>query len=338
MEGFMNNQHLTQTILQLHQAGQSKREISRLLKISRNTVRKLLAQDTLSSTKEHGEELTMLIKSLITTCRGNLVRVQEILEQQHQHKIAYSTLTYLVRKYQLKEAPQRVGEYCFAPGEEMQHDTSPHIIHFGDKKVKAQCASLVLGFSRKIFMQYYPNFTRFEAKAFLQQALQFMLGSCKRCIIDNTSVILASGAGNYATIAPEMLMFSGFFGFEFTAHAVNNPNRKGKIERPFNYIENNFLPGRNFTDWQDLNQQALQWCIVVNQKLKRTLGMAPDAAYVQEKSALLILPTVMPPIYKYLQRTVDTQGYVTRKIYRSHIRDLSISKSNRNLLQTPASH
>jgi transposase len=169
----MNRSPLIQVVHQLHQAGQSKREISRLLKISRNTVRKLLRQDGQLPVKSSSssEELTALVGPLITTCRGNLVRVREILEQQYQRKVSYSTLTYLVRKHKLKETPQRVGEYCFAPGEEMQHDTSPHIVYFGDKKVKAQCAALVLGFSRKIFMQYYPNFTRFEAKAFLQQAL-----------------------------------------------------------------------------------------------------------------------------------------------------------------------
>ena len=306
----MNQTPLIQVVRQLHQAGRGKREISRLLKISRNTVRKLLRQNGQLSGKKSDEELTTLIEPLITTCRGNLVRVREVLEQQHQRKVAYSTLTYLVRKLQLREIPQRYGEYCFAPGEEMQHDTSPHLVYFGDKKVKAQCAALVLGFSRKIFIQYYPNFTRFEAKVFLQQALQFMQGSCRRCIIDNTSVILAAGAGINAIIAPEMLMFCRFFGFEFVAHAVNNPNRKGKIEKPFSYAENNFLAGRSFTDWQDLNHQVEQWCIAVNQKPKRILGMSPEAAYIQEKSMLLALPEVMPPIYKCLQRTVDTQGYI----------------------------
>lgn len=295
---------------QLHQAGRGKREISRLLKISRNTVRKLIRQDGQLPSKNGDEELTALIEPLITTCRGNLVRVREVLEEQYQRKVPYSTLTHLVRKFQLKEIPQRFGEYCFAPGEEMQHDTSPHLVYFGAKKVKAQCAALVLGFSRKIFIQYYPNFTRFEVKAFLQQALQFMQGSCKRCIIDNTSVILAAGAGSHAVIAPEMLMFCRFFGFEFIAHAVNDPNRKGKIERPFSYVENNFLVGRIFTDWSDLNQQAEQWCIAVNQKPKRILGMTPEAAYIQEKPALLALPEVILPIYKCFQRTVDTQGYI----------------------------
>lgn len=240
------------------------------------------------------------------------MRVHENLTQEHQHPLAYSTLTYLVRKHQLRELPsKRIGEYVYLPGVEMQHDTSPHWVCMNGKCVKAQCASLIFGFSRKLFIQYYPRFTRFEAKAFLQQALLFMQGSCRRCIVDNTSVILAAGAGAQAVIAPEMVFFSRFFGFEFVAHAVNHPNRKGKIERPFYYAETNFLAGRTFSDWRDLNEQALHWCQhVANQKPKRVLGMAPDTAYIQEKSVLIPLPEVMPPIYNHFQRVADTQGYV----------------------------
>ena len=169
------------------------------------------------------QALIELITPLLISCRGNLVRVYEILQQEYHCTFAYSTLTYWVRKYQLQQkAPKRVGEYCFAPGEEMQHDTSPHDILMNGQRIRAQCAALVLGFSRRLLIQYYPSFTRFEAKLFLQQALAFMQGSCKRCVIDNTSVILAAGAGVHAVIAPEMLFFSRFYGFEFIAHAVKS--------------------------------------------------------------------------------------------------------------------
>jgi hypothetical protein len=62
---------------------------------------------------------------------------------------------------------RRSGIYTFEPGEVMQHDTSPHRFELGDKPVSAQCASLILTYSRMLFIQYYPAFTRFEAKAFL---------------------------------------------------------------------------------------------------------------------------------------------------------------------------
>jgi transposase len=306
------------------------REISRLLGISRNSVRRLIRQkDQETESTDHSELSDQqkafarqkysrheahlsLIKTLLTECRNNLVRVHERLAGEHQVVLPYSTLTYLVRKYQLQSSTtQRVGEYHWEPGEEMQHDTSPHVVMIAGKPVKAQCAALVLAFSRQLVIQYYPCYTRFEAKLFLQQALSFMQGSCRRCVIDNTTVILAAGAGQSAVVAQDMQFFSRFYGFEFKAHAVNHPDRKGRIERPFAYVENNFLAGRQFSDWEDLNRQARAWCeTVANQKPKRCLGMSPQTAYIQEKPFLLPLPDVALPIYQHNQRTVDTQGYI----------------------------
>jgi DNA-binding transcriptional MerR regulator len=304
-------------VKQLRHLGKPIREIGRILNLSRNTVRKLLRQETTPDgtmfKNQHEQELVELIQSLLQSCRGNLVRVHEIMTSDHQHDLAYSSLTYLVRKYQLKETgkKQRFGEYYYEPGVEMQHDTSPHQVIINGQPVKAQCASLVLGFSRKLFIQYYPCFTRFEAKVFLSEALLFMQGSCQRCIIDNTSVILAAGAGANAVVAPEMLFLSRIFGFTFVAHAVGDANRKGKCERQFYYVETNFLAGRTFSDWHDLNQQARLWCETVsNAKSKRALSMSPNAAFIQEMPALMRLPAVMPPIYKNVQRIIDTRGFV----------------------------
>jgi hypothetical protein len=75
--------------------------------------------------------------------------------------------------------------------------------------------------------------TRFEAKAFLSEALRFFDAVARRCVIDNTSVILAGGSGANALIAPEMEAFGELLGFEFMAHAIGHSDRKGRIERPF---------------------------------------------------------------------------------------------------------
>lgn len=53
----------------------------------------------------------------------------------------------------------------------------------------------LLAYSRKLFIQYYPAFTRFEARLFLREAFLFMEGSCPRCTIDNPSVIVADHEG-----------------------------------------------------------------------------------------------------------------------------------------------
>lgn len=259
------------------------------------------------------EELSPLIREVFRISKGNALRIQEILQSEYGRNVPYSTLTRIVRDLDLREDHKkpRSGIYEFGPGQEMQHDTSPHQVIMGGNKVKAQCAGLVLGYSRKLFIQYYPSFTRFEARVFLDAAFRFMDGACPRCIIDNTSVIVAHGSGPEAEIAPEMERFGQVFGVKFIPHAIGDADRKAKMERNFSYVEHNFLAGRTFTDWHDLNEQAKRWCQeVANQKVKRSLGMSPEAAYLMEKPHLTLLPPYIPPVYQTFYRMVDVEGYV----------------------------
>ena len=86
---------------------------------------------------------------------------------------------------------------------------------------------------------------------------------------------------------------------------------KGRVERPFSYVENNFLAGRTFSDWSDLNAQARAWCQdVANAKVKRVLGMSPQAAYLMEKPHLRALPAALPPVTEIHHRVVDSYGFV----------------------------
>lgn len=290
------------------------REISRLLKLSRNTVRRILRapEHSASEAPPCDAHTLALLKPCFERARGNGVRVQELLAQEHGIEVSYSTLTRWVRQAGLRAPVQRSGEYHFAPGEEMQHDTSPHRVMIAEKIVATQCASLVLAYSRRLFIQYYPRFTRFEAKCFLLEAARFMDGTCPTCIIDNTSVMVAAGAGEDAVIAPEMAAFARTLGFSFRAHRVGHADRKGRVERPFAYAEHNFLPGRSFSDFEDLNRQALAWCReVANHKPKRVLGISPEAAYVIEKPHLQPLPSATPPVYEVFERVVDLYGYVS---------------------------
>jgi len=234
--------------------------------------------------------------------------------EEHALSIPYSTLTHMVRDLELRDGKKskRAGSYHFGPGEEMQHDTSPHTLVLNGKTVTAQCASLVLCYSRRLFIRYYPSFTRFEARHFLSEAFRFMDGTAPRCIIDNSNVIVARGTGADAEMAPEMEGFGRIFSVTFEAHEVEDCDRKGRVERPFSYVEGNFLAGRTFLDWEDLNRQAIEWCRnTSNPKFKRSLGMSPDAAYLVEKPYLQTLPPYLPPVYQCLFRVVDISGYVS---------------------------
>jgi transposase len=312
--------------------GHSLREISRLLKLSRNTVRRILhAHDRESETAASppcDAQTLSRIEDAFIRARGNVVRVRQLLAEENDLHISYSTLTRWIRDADLRSPPRRSGEYKHAPGTEAQHDTSPHRVMIAGKLVTAQCAGLVLAYSRRLFVQYYPRFTRFEAKHFLLEAARFMDGTCPLCVIDNTSVVVVDGTGADAVMAPEMVAFGRTLGFGFQAHAVGHADRKGRIERPFSYVETNFLPARSFSSFEDLNRQALAWCRdIANQKPKRVLGMSPDAAYVIEKPYLQPLPRALPPVYEVFERTVDLYGYVSVDTNRYSVPERFVGRS-----------
>lgn len=192
------------SVLTLHQQGTSVREISRVLHLSRNTVRGILREPTPAPTPEPAMAgLTQQrLSEVYARAKGNAVRMAQILADEHNLHPPYSTLTRWVREAELRQPPKRSGEYHFEPGQEMQHDTSPHKMEVAGKSMTAQCAGLTLAYSRRLFIWYYPRFTRFEVKDFLLRAARFMDGTCPRCVIDNTSVILAGGAPSRCGVRP----------------------------------------------------------------------------------------------------------------------------------------
>lgn len=252
-----------------------------------------------------------LIRDLYTRCQGNRVRVHEMLRDAGV-ETAYATLTEFCREQGVGVRPKQVvGTYNFQPGEEMQHDTSPHRVKLAERLTLLQCASLVLWASRMQFSQCYPTFNRFYAKTFLTEAIRYFEGAAGRCMVDNTSVIVVAKTGKDAIIAPEMEAFGARFGFRFEAHALGHAERSGAVERPFHTIEHNFYPGRSFTDLADLNTQMRAWCDRRNATYRRSLRAAPVQLYATERTCLRPLPAYIPEVYEITHRTVDTMGLVS---------------------------
>ena len=310
----MRDRDTRAAILELIRKGHARRMISRTLGVSRKTIRRVLASGTAEVPSLERTELAepheARIRALFLSCKGNLVRVHEELEAAHV-ELSYSTLTAFCRRRGLgQESKKPAGSYVFDPGQEMQHDTSPHAVLVGARLRKLQCASLVLCHSTVGFAQAYPVWNRCWAKVFLNDALVEFKGAADQCMIDNASIIVASGTGKNAVIAPEMVAFGKRFGFHFAAHELGDANRSAHVERRFRFIEGNFYVGRTFTDLADLNAQMRAWCEKENGAFKRRLRARPLDLFVAEAAALHPLPIHIPDIYELHSRTVDESGYV----------------------------
>jgi len=233
----MLDEEMRTTILLLRDKDLSVRAIARTCKVSRHSVRAVVLSGSkevpVPPRQEKAQAWEDAVRELHRIYKGNLQLVYEELLARGA-AFSYSALTRYCRRHEIGTQPKLpAGRYHFGIAEEMQHDTSPHKVTIGGKVCLAQSASLVLCHSRMVFMSYYPTFDRFWAKVFLTEAFRFFGGTCKRCEIDNTHVVVAHGTGAGMVPAPEMAAFAGRFGFAFQAHELGDANRSARVERMF---------------------------------------------------------------------------------------------------------
>jgi hypothetical protein len=302
------------TILKLHSQGHGSRAISQALKVARASVRRVVHSKRVQvpplTRTELAEPWREQILELQARYQGHLGRVHEELLKRGA-TLSYQALTSFCRRHDIGSTPAPpAGHYTYHVAQEMQHDTSPHRAHIGGILTPVQSASLVLCYSRMIFFQHYPRFTRFECKSFLAQAIAYFNGSSAVCMIDNSHVVVASGSGATMIPAPEMVAFSERYGFKFKAHEKGDANRSARVEAPFNRIETAFLVGEHFADWTDLNQRAREACETWNSKFSTKLHASRRELYVTEQPHMKPLPLYVPEVYRLHPRIVDAEGYV----------------------------
>ncbi len=301
-------------IFLLHQEGMRIREISRRLALSRNTVRKVIAQEgqmpalVRSSTQKIDPEL---LRRLHAQCDGYVQRVHEKLQEEEGIHVKYSTLTRMLRQLGISHSQQeRCHRVPDEPGAEMQHDTSPFSIRLGDQIAKLNASLLYLRYSKRRYLKFYRVFDRFKMKCFLHRALLHWKHAPPVCIIDNTNLARLRGLGAQAVIVPEMEAFGKEHGFRFVCHAKGHADRKAGEERSFFIVETNFLPGRSYQSLEDLNQQALEWSTVrLEHRPQGKAGLIPAKAFEHERSFLTELPSHLPAPYQVQERSIDEYGF-----------------------------
>jgi len=319
----MLDEHTRTAILKLHEAGHGKRTIARTLKLSRVAVGKVITSGSIEVAAllrpQKAEAYHEEIIEQYANCKGNLIRVHEELVAEGA-ELSYQALTAYCRRHGIGHDPREpAGQYVFKPGSEMQHDTSPHPADIGGRERKVQIAGLALGYSRLSFIQLYPRFTRFECKVFLDDAIDYVGGVCETCMVDNTSVIVLRGTGAEMVPVPEMAAFGKARGFKFRAHEKGDANRSAVVEGLFDYVQNNFLAGRKFHDFDDANQQAVLWCDKINAAFSRKLHTSRRELFASEQAHLQPLPIWRPDVYRLFDRIVDFESYVCAHGFRYEV-------------------
>lgn len=104
--------------------------------------------------------------------------------------------------------------------------------------------------------------------------------------------------------------FATEMGFVPKACSVRRPQTKGNVERLVHYVRDNFIPGRQFTDFGDLQIQAISRCDKANRRKHATTGEQPMV--LLKKEQLKPLPeSSLYERYHWELRRVDRECVVS---------------------------
>lgn len=169
--------------------------------------------------------------------------------------------------------------------------------HFGHLQIGRARRSLmafvmVLSHSRMVFLRFFldarmDSFLRGHALAFAA------FGGVPRVLLyDNLKSAVLERIGDAIRFNPALLALAGHYRFEPRPVAPARGNHKGRVERAIRYIRDGFFAGRTFTDVDELNAQAAQWCAgqAAERRWVEDGQRTVRQAFEAERDKLLALP------------------------------------------------
>ena len=268
--------------------GQSIKAITRLTGHTRNTVRRVLRQPTkqpFNKPARHSllDEFKPYVTKRYQQCALSSVRLLAELKPMG-YRGSLATLRRFTHTLQAQQRTQRkiTVRYETPPGEQGQADWTygGRFLDQLGKLVSVYAFVMVLSFSRLLYVE----FTRSMKLPVLLQchknAFAFFGGWPRAILYDNMKQVRLS----QQQLHPQFLDFANHYGFGIKTHQPYRPRTKGKVERVVDYVKDNFLNGRCFADFADLNAQALHWLnSTANVRLHATTKQRPIDLLVKEE-------------------------------------------------------
>lgn len=314
---FMNE---IQEVLYRIQKKISIRSIARSLKISRNTVKRILREAKPLGFDETigGEKLEEISLALIERKKSlEPGRAQAYLKTQHEQialwwQMPHMTATQMVRLFEeqgKKVSERSLGRYIkkhfpspvattvhleTKPGKQGQVDFA-YVGMMKDQKGKLRKAYafiMTLSHSRYRFVRFV---FRQDVRTWIDchiRAFHFFGGVPETIVLDN----LKAGITLPDFYDPVSNRTYGelerHYSFIVDPAKIRTPQHKGKVERSVTIARQQILAGRTFKDIEEANEYALHWCRhEISQRITTTTGEKPYDLFIrEEKPSLKPLP------------------------------------------------
>lgn len=228
----------------------------------------------------------------------------------------YSVVTDFLREARPPRRPTFERRFETPAGRQAQVDFAQFRVVFDDEPEVMRIVwlfTMVLGHSRWLW-------GRFCAGQDLQTVLRChidafaaMGGTPSEILYDRmkTAVIGEDGDG-VVTYNPSLAALLGHYGAVPRACRPYRAKTKGKVERPYRYVRQDFFLARSFRDMDDLNRQFDAWRDeVANARVHATTGRVVTEHFAEERPALTALPAIPYSAVLTVERRVSHEGMVS---------------------------
>jgi transposase len=302
--------------------GASMRQISRELGLARNTVSRVLVgidaqRAGKASTSLRRPSQLDAYEPVILELLGRYpdltgVRLWEELRQQG-FPGSYSTVRQRLRELRPRPGPQPVIRFETGPGVQAQMDYAVYDLDFTcEGRRRVNLFSYILGYSRRQYLRFVEAQDLVTTLREHVRAFTHLGGAAATCLYDNMKVVVSGHEDDVPIYNPRFLAFATHYGFRPVACRVRRPQTKGKVERPFYYVETSLFNGRSFESLNHLNETTDWWLAqVADVRELRAAGKTPLQLHQEELPRLIPLPNQAYEVAPVIYRTVDVEGLVT---------------------------
>lgn len=229
---------------------------------------------------------------------------------------SYSTLKPFLREVRPPRRTQFERRFETLPGKQAQVDFAEFSVEFADEPGvtrKVWLFSMVLGHSRWLWGRFVSGQNLHAVMRCHIAAFAAMGGAPEEILYDRmkTAVIGEDEAG-VVTYNASLVALLNHYGAVPRACRPYRACTKGKVERPFRYIRQDFFLARTFRNIDDLNTQFETWRTeIANPRIHATTGRVVDDAFAEEREHLKPSPAMPYSAVLTVERRVSHEGMVS---------------------------
>jgi transposase len=323
----MKDESLENSIVTLYEKGWSVRRLSITFSISRERVNRILRRNEHQRNASNGENRRE------KPSRGSMLdpykeTIAELLEQHTDPPPTKQRILELIREKGYtggrtilhgyltgvmgKQLPDPI--YCVetAPGERGYHDWSDYVIDFTEGGPhKVTFFSFILGYSRRQYIEVVEDKTQRTLFKSLVNTFVYFDGVPREIKSDNQKACVDRWELGGPVFNKQFLAFATHYRFRPLAIHPGKPRENLKIERPFYYLEVNFLNARKFYDLTDLKVTLRTWLTGTNDlRIHRRTRQSPLERFKEEHGFLQALPREQYDTSRLEYRVVNNESCV----------------------------